>query len=255
MRQPGERMFEVTLGGAVLAGLLSFLSPCILPMVPFYLGYLAGTGARHAEAGAVSGTAAVDRGRALLFTALFCAGIIVVFVALGASASLAGQVLREWFGLLRWVAAAIIILMGLHFLGLLPIALLYRQFKLERGEVGNIGLAGAFVMGLAFAFGWTPCVGPVLGVILFTAGSTQTAAQGAWLLLAYGIGMTLPFLLAAVFIAPFTRFMARFRHHLGAVEKLTGGLLVVFGLLIATNSVNLIAQWMLDNFSVFSRFG
>lgn len=246
-------MFEVTLGGAVLAGLLSFLSPCILPMVPFYLGYLAGTGMRQAEAGGTP----PGRGRTLLFTALFSAGIITVFVALGASASLAGQVLREWFDLLRWIAAGIIVLMGLHFLGLLPIGLLYRQFRLDgaAGPAREIGLAGAFVMGLAFAFGWTPCVGPVLGVILFTAGSLQTAAEGAWLLLAYGIGMTLPFLLAAVFVAPFTRLMRRFQRHLGTVEKLTGALLVVFGLLIATDSVNLIAQWMLDEFPIFSRYG
>ncbi|EYD72162.1 cytochrome c biogenesis CcdA family protein [Limimaricola hongkongensis] len=246
-------MFEVTLGGAVLAGLLSFLSPCILPMVPFYLGYLAGTGARQAEMGATP----PGRGRTLLFTALFSAGIITVFVALGASASFAGQFLRDWFDLLRWIAAAIIMLMGFHFLGLLPIGLLYRQFRLDggTGSAHDIGLAGAFIMGLAFAFGWTPCVGPVLGVILFTAGSLQTAAQGAWLLLAYGIGMTLPFLLAAVFVAPFTRLMRRFRRYLGAIEKLTGALLVAFGLLIATDSVNLIAQWMLDEFTIFSRYG
>ncbi|MCP1167307.1 cytochrome c biogenesis protein CcdA, partial [Limimaricola sp. ASW11-118] len=193
----------------------------------------------------------------LVFTALFSAGIISVFVALGASASLAGQLLRDWFEPLRWLAAGVITLMGLHFMGVLPIGLLYRQLRLDRGAgpVGEVGLAGAFVMGLAFAFGWTPCVGPVLGVILFTAGSLQTAAEGAWLLLAYGMGMTLPFLLAAVFIAPFTRLVQRFRKHLGLVETLTGVLLVTFGLLIATNSVNLIAQWMLDTFPAFSRFG
>lgn len=246
-------MFEVTLGGAMLAGLLSFLSPCILPMVPFYLGYLAGTGARQAEAGGTP----PGRGRTLLFTALFSTGIITVFVALGASASFAGQFLREWFDLLRWIAAGIIVLMGLHFLGLLPIGLLYRQFRLDRatGPAREIGLAGAYLMGLAFAFGWTPCVSPLLGVILFTAGSLQTAAEGAWLLLAYGVGMTLPFLLAAVFVAPFTRLMRHFRRHLGTVEKLTGALLVAFGLLIATDSVNLIAQWMLDEFAIFSRYG
>ncbi len=249
-----RELFEVTLGGAALAGLLSFLSPCILPIVPFYIGYLAGAGAERAESGASSGTAAAAR-PAFLPAILFSLGIIVVFVALGASASFAGQFVRQWFDVLRWIAAALIIVMGLHFLGVLRIGVLYRQFRAEPGDVTALSLPMAFVLGLAFAFGWTPCVGPVLAAILFTAAGTETAGQGAWLLFAYGIGMTAPFVLAAAFVGPFQRFMARFRRHLGTVEKVTGGMLVVFGLLIATNSVNLIAQWMLDTFPVFSRYG
>ncbi|KAF0675275.1 cytochrome c biogenesis CcdA family protein [Profundibacterium mesophilum] len=246
-------MFEVTLGGAFLAGLLSFLSPCILPMVPFYLGYLAGTGARLAEGGA----AAPSRGRTILFTAIFSAGIITIFVALGATASLAGLVLREWFDVLRWIAGGLIVLMGLQFMGVLSLGLLYREFRPGAAvrSAREIGLAGAYVMGLAFAFGWTPCVGPVLGVILFTAGSLQSSTQGALLLLAYGIGMTLPFVLAGIFVAPFMRLMRRFRQHLGKVEKATGTLLVTFGLLVATGKVNQIAQWMLGEFSPLSRYG
>jgi cytochrome c-type biogenesis protein len=240
------------LGGAAFAGLLSFLSPCILPIVPFYLGYLAGAGAGNVAAGAPHGSASRA---ALLPAILFSLGIVTVFVALGASASFAGQFVREWFDVLRYIAAGLIIVMGLHFLGVLRIGFLYRQFRAEPGDVHALSLPMAFVLGLAFAFGWTPCVGPVLAAILFTAAGTDTAGQGAWLLFAYGIGMTAPFVLAAAFIGPFQRFMTRFRKHMGVVEKVTGAMLVLFGLLIATNSVNAIAQWMLETFPIFARYG
>lgn len=246
-------MLDVTLGGALLAGLLSFLSPCILPMVPFYLGYLAGESVQSVGPGGHLPPAM--RRRAILGAVLFAAGIVTVFVALGASASMVGQALRDWFDVLRYAAAAIIAVMGLHFLGVLGIPLLYRQFRAEPGDVRNLSLVGAYVIGLAFAFGWTPCVGPVLAAILFTAAGAESATRGAVLLLGYGIGMTLPFVLAAAFVGPFTRFMTRFRRHLGVVEKLTGALLLVFAALIATNSINIIAQWMIETFPVFTRYG
>lgn len=241
-------MFEISAGGALLAGLLSFLSPCILPIVPFYLSYLAGAGAQNADV-------PVSRARAVLAAILFALGIITVFVLLGMSASVAGQALRQWFDVLRYVAAAMIILMGLHFLGIVRIGLLYRQFRAEPGDTSALSLPMAYVIGLAFAFGWTPCVGPVLAAILFTAAGTETVGQGAWLLLAYGVGMTLPFVLAAAFVTQFQRFMQRFRRHLGLVEKIMGAMLVLFGVLIATNMVNAIAQWMIETFPIFLRIG
>ena len=250
-------MMDVTLWGALLAGLLSFLSPCILPMVPFYLSYLAGAGAQELEPGP-DGTAALrptPRSRAIVAAMLFSLGIITVFVALGASASLAGQMVRQWFDVLRWIAAALIIAMGLHFLGVLRIGILYRQFRAEPGDVKALSLPMSYVLGLAFAFGWTPCVGPVLAAILFTAAGEESAGQGARLLFVYGMGMTLPFVLAAAFVGPFQRFMMRFRRHLGTVEKAMGALLVLFGVLIATNSINAIAQWMIESFPVFMRIG
>lgn len=246
-------MFDVTLLGAALAGLLSFLSPCILPMVPFYLGYLAGTGSAAVAGGPPLGGAV--RRRAALSAALFAAGVITVFVALGATATVAGQFVREWFDALRWIAAAIIVAMGLHFLGVVRIPALYRQFRVEAGDVRASSYAGAYVIGLAFAFGWTPCVGPVLAAILFTAAGAEETGRGVALLLAYGVGMTAPFVLAALFVEPFMRFMARFRRHLPAVERATGALLVVFGVLIATNSMNVVAQWMLDAVPAFQRIG
>ena len=162
---------------------------------------------------------------------------------------------RDYFDILRWLAAAIIIAMGLHFLGVIRIGILYRQFRADSGITGSSSLVGAYVIGLAFAFGWTPCVGPVLAAILFTAAGADTAGTGALLLFTYGAGMMAPFVLAAVFIGPFMRWMARFRQHLGTVEKIMGGLLVVFGILIATNSVNYIAQWMLETFPIFTAIG
>ena len=246
-------MLEITFLGAAFAGLLSFLSPCILPIVPFYLSYLAGVGMNQITAdGPVD--AAVRR-RAVIAALFFAAGVITIFVVLGAVATTFGQIVRDYFDILRWVAAAVIIAMGLHFLGVIRIGFLYRQFRADAGNTTATSFLGAYVIGLAFAFGWTPCVGPVLAAILFTAAGAETAGSGALLLLTYGVGMTAPFVLAALFIGPFMRWMAGFRQHLGTVEKAMGVLLIVFGLLIATNSINYIAQWMLETFPVFSAIG
>lgn len=246
-------MFDVTYLGALLAGLLSFLSPCILPMVPFYLSYLAGVGMNQ-----ISAEAEVSRAvrlRAFLAACCFALGVITVFMGLGATATAFGQMVREYFDVLRWLAAAIMIAMGLHFLGIVRIGFLYRQIRADAGNTSNVGLLGAFVIGLAFAFGWTPCVGPVLAAILFTAAGQDTAGQGASLLFAYGLGMTLPFVAAALFIGPFMLWMVRFRRHLGLIEKAMGALLILFGVLIATNSINYIALWMLEHVPWFSAIG
>ncbi len=246
-------MFDVTYFGALAAGLLSFLSPCILPIVPFYLSYLAGVGMNQIAADAEVSRAV--RFRAFLAACCFAFGVITVFVGLGATATVFGGLVREYFDVLRWVAAAIIIAMGLHFLGVVRIGFLYRQFRADAGQTSNVGLVGAYVIGLAFAFGWTPCVGPVLAAILFTAAGQESAGQGAMLLFSYGLGMTLPFIAAALFIGPFMNWMVRFRLHLGLIEKLMGALLVLFGVLIATNSINIIAQWMLEHIPWFGTIG
>ena len=235
--------FDVGYGAAGLAGLLSFLSPCILPIVPFYLCYLAGM-----SFDGLTDEAGLDRAtkrRVLLSSIFFALGVITVFVALGATATIFGQVLRDWFAELRWLAAAVIMILGLHFLGVFRIGLLYREARLDAGAAKG-GLIGAYVIGLAFAFGWTPCVGPVLATILFTAGAQDTATQGGLLLLAYAIGMTAPFILAALFVGPFMKWAKGFRRHLGKVEKVMGVALVIFALLIATNSMNIVAEWMLQ---------
>lgn len=237
-------MFDVTVAGALLAGVLSFLSPCVLPIVPFYLTYLAGAG-MTAMAG--DATVAPDiRRRAVVNAVFFAAGVATIFVALGATATMLGQLVREWLDVLRWVAAALIVAMGLHFLGVIRIGFLYRQFGTQAGDVRDANVFGSYVIGLAFAFGWTPCVGPVLAAILFMAGGQETVSQGMVLLLAYAAGMTAPFVLAAFFVRPFLAWMARFRRHLGTVEKVMGATLVLFGVLIATETVNYIANWMVQ---------
>jgi cytochrome c-type biogenesis protein len=242
-------MLDVTLMGALAAGLLSFLSPCILPIVPFYLSYMAGVGMNQISAGP-DGTASITpavRTRAVISAACFALGVITIFVAMGAGASALGQLVNQYMDWLRMGAAALIVLMGLHFLGVVRIGFLYRQFRAEAGDTSSMSFLGAYVIGLAFAFGWTPCVGPVLAAILFTAATEAGGAgHGALLLFTYGVGMTLPFVLAALFIGPFMRWMAGFRRHLDKIEKAMGALLIVFGVLIGTNSMNVIANWMLN---------
>lgn len=233
---------DVTWAGAFLAGLLSFFSPCVLPIVPPYLCFLAGLSLDQLTGDA---PAAAARRRVVLSSVAFALGFMTVFVALGATASWVGQALARYFDVLRWVAGALIILLGLHFLGFLRIPLLYRE---ARAEVTRkpAGLLGAYIVGLAFAFGWTPCVGPVLAAILFTAGAMGSPAAGAALLFVYALGMALPFVGAAFFTGPFMRLMRRFRPWLGRVEKVMGGALILTGLVFVTGHVNTIAQWMLD---------
>lgn len=235
-------MFDITVAGALVAGLLSFLSPCVLPIVPFYLSYLAGVGV-----GNLADDTPIPPGtqkRAILAAILFACGVATIFVALGATATAFGQLVRDWFDVLRYLAAALIIAMGLHFLGVIRIGLLYRQFGTDMGDTSNVSYLGAYVIGLAFAFGWTPCVGPVLAAILFMAGGQGDIGQGMLLLLAYAVGMTAPFVLAAIFIKPFLRWMQRFRRHLPKIEKAMGVMLIVFGVLIATETINWLANWL-----------
>lgn len=237
--------FDIGYSAAGLAGLLSFLSPCILPIVPFYLCYIAGLSFETLTDDTSDAHSRTTRRKVVLSATFFALGITTIFVALGATATVFGQVLREWFDVIRWAAAALVIVLGLHFLGVLRIGFLYREARLDVGAQ-RWGLFGAFLIGMAFAFGWTPCVGPVLAAILFTAGAAESATQGAMLLLAYSAGMTLPFILAALFVGPFLRWAKGFRRHLGTVEKVMGAALICFGILIATNSMNVIAGWMLS---------
>jgi cytochrome c-type biogenesis protein len=235
--------FDITWWGAVGAGLLSFFSPCVLPIVPPYLCFLAGVSLE--ELTAEGETPPGARRRIVLSSVAFALGFMTVFVLLGASASVLGQALSRNFDWLGYVAGGMILVMGLHFLGVIRIPLLYRQARVEV-ERAPSSLIGAYLIGLAFAFGWTPCVGPVLAAILFTAGAQETAAEGAWLLFAYSAGMGLPFIGAALFAGPFMRLMRRFRRHMGAIEKGMGAMLVLTGILFITGSMNTIAFWMLE---------
>lgn len=237
-------MFDISYGGAVLAGLLSFLSPCILPLVPFYFCYMAGISMSELQGDRIAKGAQ----RRLVVSALFFAlGVTTIFVLLGLGATALGQALRAWMDVLKYFAAALLTLFGLHFLGILRIPLLYREARIET-DTQPSSIVGAYLMGLAFGFGWTPCVGPALAAILMLASGQDSLWKGGTLLLAYGAGMTAPFVIASFFATPFLMWMQRNRRYLGYVEKVMGVLLIVFAVLIATNSVSIIAQWMIENF-------
>ena len=239
-------MLDISFGGAALAGLLSFLSPCILPMVPFYLSYMAGLSVRELRDGDTIAPGA--RGRLVVQALAFAIGVTTIFVLLGLGATALGRSFAQWKEPLSYVAAAILILFGLHFLGILRIGFLYREARVD-STANPRTLAGAYVMGLAFGFGWTPCVGPALAAILMVASGMGDLWRGGLLLLIYGLSMTLPFVLAAFFAGPFLGWVARHRALMGYVEKAMGVMLIVFGILIATNTVNLIADWMIRNFN------
>jgi len=238
-------MLDISYTGAAIAGLLSFLSPCILPMVPFYLSYMAGVSVQ--ELRGEGEVPAAARRRLIVRAIAFALGVTTIFVMLGLGATAAGRIFLQWKETLSWVAAGVLILFGLHFLGVFRIGLFYREARVTSG-LAPASLLGSYVLGLAFGFGWTPCVGPALAAILMVASGMGDLWRGGTLLLVYGLSMTLPFVLAAAFAAPFLGWVSRHRRLMGHVEKAMGVMLIVFGVLIATNSVNLIADWMIRNF-------
>lgn len=245
-------MADITYAAALGAGLLSFLSPCVLPLVPPYLCYLAG-----ASLDELSSSDGVDNAivrRVALASVVFVLGFSTVFVSLGAAASAIGQVLRSHLDVLGWVAGIIIIVMGLHFLGVFRIPLLYREVRYQ-GSSKPVGFLGAYLMGVAFGFGWTPCIGPVLASILAFAAAKDTVREGVQLLSVYSLGLGIPFIAAALAVKPFLNFMQRFRSHMGAVEKTMGGLLVVTGVMFITGSFSNIAYWMLEAFPGLAELG
>ncbi|MDR3466368.1 MAG: cytochrome c biogenesis CcdA family protein [Xanthobacteraceae bacterium] len=241
---------NVTFPAALIAGLISFLSPCVLPLVPPYLVYLTGATIEHVA----SDEQLAASKRAVMLSALaFVCGFSTVFVALGASASLIGAAMRAWSAQLSIVAGVAIIIMGLHFLGLTRIDLLMRERRLPIPR--PVGLWGAYAMGLAFAFGWTPCIGPILAAILSVAASATTVTKGAMLLATYSAGLGIPFLLAALAVEQFSAAFARMKRHLARVEHAMGALMVLTGIAFLTGSISDVSIWLLETFPVLSKFG
>ena len=236
---------EISYVSAVAAGALSFLSPCVLPLVPPYLCYMAGISIEEFKSPAMAAGGGGPRRAVMLSSLAFTLGFATVFVALGASATSLGMLLRTHLDILAQIGGAIIVVMGLNFLGVLRIPLLSREAS----------FAGAYVMGLAFAFGWTPCIGPILGAILAVAASQQTVGQGAGLLGIYSLGLAVPFWLAAAFSGLFMAFLIRFRRHLGLVEKILGGLLVLTGLAFIFGYVGDVSTWFQQTFPVLMQIG
>jgi len=234
---------DITYGGAFFAGLLSFLTPCILPMVPFYLSYMAGLSMSELRGDGKIAPGA--QARMVASSVAFALGVTTIFVLMGMGATALGAAFREWMGPLSWVAAAILLVFGLHFLGVIRIPFLYREARME-AKTDPTTFLGAYVMGLAFGFGWTPCVGPALAAILMVASGMGDISKGGLLLFAYGIGMTLPFIIAAFFTRPFLAFMAKHRAKLGYVEKAMGVMLILFAVLIVTGGLRYIGEFLID---------
>ncbi|MBX4335541.1 cytochrome c biogenesis CcdA family protein [Bartonella raoultii] len=241
---------EVSTVSVFFAGALSFLSPCVLPLVPPYLCYMAGISIddfrsenRHEK---------VFVQRALLFSVFaFVLGFTTIFVILGASASTIGRFIgyyRDWLAL---AAGIIIIIFGLNFLGLFKIAFLFREARFQTHKAPT-GPLGAYIIGLAFAFGWTPCIGPILGPVITLAGTKETVGEGAFLLGIYALGLGVPFVLAALFSSHFMRFLGAFRIHLGKVEKIIGIFLVLTGLLFLTGTMQSLSFWLLEKYPLLS---
>ncbi len=233
----------LTLVLAVGAGLLSFVSPCVLPLLPAYLGYMTGLSADELSERQDAATRAHILGRSLAFVL----GLSAVFAVLGASASFIGQVLLQHQTLLLRIAGVLVVLFGLHTLGLVRIPLLYRQKRASIGE-GRTGYAGALLLGVAFAAGWTPCIGPFLAGLLALASQEQTVGQGMLLLFVYGLGLGIPFVLAGLALGTVLRLLRGLRTQMRALELASGMLLVGMGLLIFSDRLSLISAWLITIF-------
>ena len=245
---------EISYLSAVAAGALSFLSPCVLPLVPPYLCYMAGISIEEFRNPHAAAVGASPRQEVMLASLFFTLGFATVFVALGASATSIGMLLRQHIDILAQIGGLVIILMGLNFLGVIRIPFLSREARFQSGGEPAT-LTGAYVMGLAFAFGWTPCIGPILGAILAVAASQQTVGEGAQLLGLYSLGLAGPFWLAAAFSGLFMGFLVRFRKHLGTVEKVMGTLLVLTGLAFIFGYIGDIAIWFQQTFPILMKIG
>jgi cytochrome c-type biogenesis protein len=241
---------QVSIFAALVAGIISFLSPCVLPLVPPYLIYLTGATIEHV---ANDEPKAASRRAVMISALLFVLGFSTVFVALGASASLVGGLIRAWSAQLSIIAGIVIIVMGLHFLGLTRMAFLMREGRLSIPK--PVGYWGAYVMGLAFAFGWTPCIGPILAAILSVAAAEATVAKGAGLLAIYSAGLGIPFLIAALMIDQFSSLLGRLKRHLATVERAMGVLMVLTGIGFLTGTMSTVSIWLLDTFPGLASFG
>ncbi|WP_133488659.1 cytochrome c biogenesis CcdA family protein [Aliiroseovarius marinus] len=245
-------MLDISFAGAALAGLLSFFSPCILPMVPFYLCYMAGLSMTE-----LTGEGKINPGaqRRLVIAAIaFAFGVTSIFMLLGLGATALGSAFAQYQQELSYLGAAILVLFGLHFLGIMRIPFLYREARLE-GPTQPSSILGAYLMGLAFGFGWTPCVGPALASILMIASGMGDLLRGTLLLAVYGLAMTLPFVLAAMFARPFLAWVGRNRKYLPWVERVMGAMLILFAILIVSGQVNRIGQWLLETFPALGNVG
>lgn len=230
---------------ALLAGVLSFLSPCVLPIVPPYLAYMTGVG--------VNGLKAKERS-AVLPALFFVLGLSTVFLVMGFAASAFGRAFLAWQETLARIAGAMVIVMGLHFLHVIRIPFLDQEARLQAGSSGG-GAFGAYILGLAFAFGWTPCIGPQLGMILTLAATGGELSRGTGLLAIYALGLGIPFLLSAIFINRAVGLMNRIKPYLKTIERVMGALLVIVGVMLITGAFSAFSFWLLETFPALAALG
>jgi cytochrome c-type biogenesis protein len=243
---------DINYGGALIAGILSFLSPCVLPLVPPYLCFLGGISIDQ-----ISNDQKIHPSmsqRVFISAFAFVLGFSTVFVGLGATATAFGKVITDHIDDLTKIAGCIIIIMGLHFMGVFRISILFRDSRFHMKSKPS-GLAGSYVIGLAFAFGWTPCVGPILTTILFIAASEDSISYGLSLLATYSAGLGIPLLLAAFATHSFMGFMLKFKRQMPMIEKIIGTLLVITGILFFIDSINIVGFWLLEHFPSLGGFG
>ncbi|QCO57065.1 cytochrome c biogenesis protein CcdA (plasmid) [Pseudorhodobacter turbinis] len=232
---------------ALIAGILSFLSPCVLPIVPPYLAYMGGISMNEMKGGSA-------RRHVLLPALFFVLGLSTVFLLLGFTASIFGTFFLQYQDVMSKVSGAVVIIFGLHFLGVFRIGMLDREARLDAGDQGGSAF-GAYLLGLAFAFGWTPCIGPQLGAILSLAASEASLTRGTTLLGVYALGLGLPFILAAMFIERAVGVMARLKRHMKMIERAMGVLLIVVGVALLTGAFSAFSFWLLETFPVLSTLG
>jgi len=244
--------FNITYLGSFGAGVLSFASPCVLPLIPAYLCFLGG--ASLEELTAEGGIDKQVQRRVFISALAFVLGFSSVFIALGATATTVSTMIADNLDILAKIAGVVIVIFGLHYTGLFKIGFLNfeKRFHLENKPAG---LVGSYILGLAFAFGWTPCVGPILATILMVAASGDDVMYGTSLLAVYAAGIGLPFLLAAFAVKPFMGFLGKFRRHMRTVELAIGALLVITGIAIFTGSIAEVSVWLLDTFPSFGEVG
>ena len=242
-------MEEISYFYVLLAGLLSFLSPCVLPIVPGYLCFIAGTSLDKAL-----DNQETLRSNSLKYSISFVFGFSSIFVLMGASATYLSSLLYEYFDYLRIIGGIIIIIFGIHFTQIIQFSFLNSDTRIQIKNY-KPGLVGSFIVGLSFAFGWTPCIGPILGSVLSVAASSETISEGTFLLILYSAGLGIPFILAAYGIGTFLKFLSRIRKHIRTIEIFTGLLLILFGILILTNRIQELAFFFIKYFPFLTQIG
>jgi cytochrome c-type biogenesis protein len=232
---------QVTYFAALVAGFLSFISPCVLPLIPGYISFVSGASLEEIRGGTAS--PATSRYKVLVTSVAFVVGFSLVFIALGASATAVGKFVMRNLPILGRIAGAVIIVFGLHTMGVFRLQFLEME-KRAHAQTKPAGLLGAMFVGVAFAFGWTPCIGPILAAILTVAGSRESVREGVLLLAIYSLGLAIPFLLTSLAIDRFFAVTSRIRKHYHTIEVVSGGLLVAIGLLIFTGQLTIITTFL-----------